>query len=239
MGHRPVEDVGEHHVGTAHIHAVVVVAITDAQFIANQGHDPRDLGQGAQGRHIVQRDNPLGRPRVGRRAIEEDDVGAEGPHLSHDLALAAFAHGQHDHHRRHTDDNAQQGQRRAKAVDPHDPPGGLDGIHQFAFPGTAVGAAFVEASAQVFGVQGIGVGRGSKRFLAVGAVADNQPVAHFNDAIGPGRHVPVVGDEDHHMALAGQLVEQGHDFGAAVAVQRTGGFIGQDDMPAVHQRPGD
>ncbi|MNR46116.1 hypothetical protein D3C85_1650430 [compost metagenome] len=41
------------------------------------------------------------------------------------------------------------------------------------------------------------------------------------------------------MALAGELVEEGHDLGTAVAVQRAGGFVGQDNVPAVHQRPGD
>ncbi|CRM50196.1 hypothetical protein [Pseudomonas sp. 24 E 13] len=38
------------------------------------------------------------------------------------------------------------------------------------------------------------------------------------------------------MALARQFVEQGHHLGAAVAVEGAGGFVGEDDMPAVHQR---
>jgi hypothetical protein len=41
------------------------------------------------------------------------------------------------------------------------------------------------------------------------------------------------------VALAGQFVEQRHDLGAAVAVEGAGGFVGEDDMAAVHQRAGD
>lgn len=36
-----------------------------------------------------------------------------------------------------------------------------------------------------------------------------------------------------------RLVEQRHDFRAAVAVEGAGGFVGEDDMAAVHQRAGD
>jgi hypothetical protein len=36
-----------------------------------------------------------------------------------------------------------------------------------------------------------------------------------------------------------ELHENGHDLLAALAVQRSSRFIGQDDRPAVHERAGD
>lgn len=53
------------------------------------------------------------------------------------------------------------------------------------------------------------------------------------------RHFAVVGDQNDHVALVGELIQQGHDFGAAVTVQRAGGLVGEDDVSAVHQCPGD
>lgn len=46
-----------------------------------------------------------------------------------------------------------------------------------------------------------------------------------------------MGDEHDGVACIGQLVQQRHHLGAAVGVQRARGFVGQDDAPAVHQRP--
>ncbi|MNM98119.1 hypothetical protein D3C81_1106400 [compost metagenome] len=75
------------------------------------------------------------------------------------------------------------------------------------------------------------------RRLLGGRIADDQAIADFNDPLRPRRHFAVVGDQDDHMALAGQFVEQRHDFGAAVAVERAGRFVGEDDVATVHQRP--
>ncbi|MNF61755.1 hypothetical protein D3C84_434150 [compost metagenome] len=41
------------------------------------------------------------------------------------------------------------------------------------------------------------------------------------------------------MAEVGELVQQGHDLGAAAAVEGARGFVGEDDMAAVHQGAGD
>ena len=113
----------------------------------------------------------------------------------------------------------------------------MKGVDQFAFPGAVGFTAFIQALAQVNRLQCFGVFAG-RCCGAIGAVADNLAVAHLNDPIGPRRDLAVVGNQNHHMALAGQLIEQRHDFCAAVAVERTGGFVGQDDVPAVHQRAG-
>ena len=100
-------------------------------------------------------------------------------------------------------------------------------------------AALGEALAEIVGLQvALDAGARLRRALVVGAVADDLAVAHLDDALGAGGDVAVVGDQDHHVALAG-LVEQRHDFRAAVAVEGAGGFVGEDDMAAVHQRTGD
>ena len=64
-------------------------------------------------------------------------------------------------------------------------------------------------------------------------------VAHFDDALGAGGDFAVVGDEDHRVALGGQLLEQLHHLDAALAVEGAGGFVGEDHVAAVHQRAGD
>lgn len=52
------------------------------------------------------------------------------------------------------------------------------------------------------------------------------------------RDFAVVGNQNNHVALARQFIQQHHHLGTAVAVEGTGGFVGKDDMPAVHQRTG-
>lgn len=238
LRHWPVEYLREVGVGAADIELQVLVAIAHTGLAAIDGHDHAHLGQGGDGAGVVQGDDAFRRPGGGWLAVEVDDVGAEGAHLRHDLALAAFTHCQHDHHRRHADDDAQQRQCGAEAVDPHHPPRRLDGVQQFAFPGTVVLAAVVQALAQVDGLQHVDLRVRSGQWLRLGLVADDLAIADFDDALGPCGDFPVVGDEDHHMALAGQFVEQGHDFGTAAAVEGAGGFVCQNDVATVHQRAG-
>jgi hypothetical protein len=109
-------------------------------------------------------------------------------------------------------------------------------IDQFAFPG----AGGFGPSARRWRRSTLAGRRGWRwsGLVVAGAVADDQAVADFDDAFGPGRDFAVVGDEDHHVALARQFVEQRHHLGAAVAVEGAGGFVGEDDVAAVHQRPG-
>ncbi|MNE31605.1 hypothetical protein D3C80_1251810 [compost metagenome] len=76
------------------------------------------------------------------------------------------------------------------------------------------------------------------RRLVGAAVADHFTVADLDDAVRASGHIAVVGDQDHHMALLGQLIQQAHDLGATVAVQRARWLVREDDMAAVHQRPG-
>ncbi|MNO45471.1 hypothetical protein D3C76_357370 [compost metagenome] len=231
----PVEDLREPGVVAADIELLAVVAVTHHHLLANHRHDVFDLGQFADGGDVVEGDGAGLLAERCRLAVEVEDVRAECRHLRHDLTLAAFADGQHDHHRGHPDDNAEQRQCGAKAVDPHHPPGRLQGFEQFTLPCPAQGRAAVQALAQVVGLQPlVGVDGG----MLGGRIADDQAITDFDDPLRPRRHFAVVGDQDDYMALAGQFVEQRHDFGAAVAVERAGGFVGEDDVAAVHQRPG-
>ena len=52
-------------------------------------------------------------------------------------------------------------------------------------------------------------------------------------------HLQVVGDQNDGVAFSAQLIEQIHHLGAAATVERARGFIRQDHLAAVHQRPGD
>ena len=71
------------------------------------------------------------------------------------------------------------------------------------------------------------------------AVGDDFAVLDFDDAVGVFGDVAVVGDEDDGVAFGVQFAEDFHHFFAAVAVERAGGFVGEDDLPAVHQGAGD
>ena len=236
LGHRPVEDRWKRRAVAADGRGHLAVAVAYLGLQGGRGHDRLDLGQLGQGLHVAQADMAWWRARGGRGAVHEHDVGPEGADLRHHLALATFAHGQHYHHRGHADDDAQQRQGGARAVGPHHPPGGHQGVAGFAEPGAARLVGVGQALAQGVGLQGAGFGCRGR--LADGAVTDHRAVAHLDDALCAGSDVAIVGDQDHHVALLRQLVEQGHDLRAAVAVQRTGGLVGEDDVPAVHQRTG-
>lgn len=241
LGHRPVEDFREVGVVAADVGVVVDVPVAHHQLAAVHRHDLLHLGQGGDGGDVVAADDAHRRARVRRVAAEIDDVRAERAHLRHHLALAALADGEHDHHRGDADDDPEQGQRGAEPIDPHHPPGGAHRLQQFGAPGPrGFAAALGEALAEIVGLQvALDAGARVRRALVVGAVADDLAVTHLDDALGAGGDVAVVGDQDHHVALAGQLVEQRHDFRAAVAVEGAGGFVGENDMAAVHQRAGD
>ena len=55
----------------------------------------------------------------------------------------------------------------------------------------------------------------------------------------PRGHVPVVGYHDHGVAAFRQLLEQGKDLVTLRGIQRPRGFVRQDHLRVVHQRPRD
>ncbi|MNP36256.1 hypothetical protein D3C76_1296290 [compost metagenome] len=119
---RPVEDGGEFDVVAANVEPLVVVAVAHHQVAADDRHDAPNLGQFGDGGDVIEGDDAAWLAQRRRAAVEVEDVGTERGHLSHDLAFAAFAHGQHDHDRSHANDDAKQCQGSAEPVDPHDPP---------------------------------------------------------------------------------------------------------------------
>ncbi len=64
-------------------------------------------------------------------------------------------------------------------------------------------------------------------------------IAEFDDAPCMLRHVVVVGDQQHGMTLLVELAQQAHDLFAAMAVERAGRLVGENDGAAVHQRARD
>src|SRR5690606_28261558 len=70
-------------------------------------------------------------------------------------------------------------------------------------------------------------------------IGDDASVAQFDDAVGVVGDFAVVGDEDEGVTAIGQFAHQAHDVVAALGVERAGGFVGEDDAPAVHQRARD
>ena len=76
------------------------------------------------------------------------------------------------------------------------------------------------------------------RFL-LRLVGSDTPVGDADDAVRVSGDVAVVGHHNDRVPLPVQLLQDGHDLFAALAVERAGRFIGQDDRPAVHQRARD
>ena len=88
-------------------------------------------------------------------------------------------------------------------------------------------------------------GRGGGAFTAgsiacvLTAVVDDFAVLDFDDAVGVVGDVAVVRYQNDGVAFLVQFAKDFHHFFAAVAVERAGGFVGEDDLSAVHQRAGD
>ena len=64
-------------------------------------------------------------------------------------------------------------------------------------------------------------------------------VAHHESAIGVRGDLGIVGDQDHGVVRVAQALEQAKDLFAGLAVERAGGFVGQQDRRLVDQRAGD
>ena len=64
------------------------------------------------------------------------------------------------------------------------------------------------------------------------------PVADFNDAVGIGGDLRVVGDDDHGMTFGVQFTQDAHDLLAALAVQCAGWLVGKDDFATVNECAG-
>ena len=68
-------------------------------------------------------------------------------------------------------------------------------------------------------------------FLCIG---DDFAVFNFNHPIGLRCNIAIVGDHNNGMAFAMQLAQDFHYLLSAMRIQRTGGFVGKDNLTAVH-----
>ena len=75
--------------------------------------------------------------------------------------------------------------------------------------------------------------------IAGDPVCHDQAVADFDDAIGGFGQFRGVGNDDDGMAVFIHLPQRRHHFLAALAVERAGGLVGEDDLAAIHQRARD
>jgi len=128
-----------------------------------------------------------------------------------------------------TDDDTEHGQKRAHFVRPYCRARHTKGLSH------PVNCA-APASARRVLADGTGHRRGFGYIALVGnddAVADlYNPIRMFGDLL-------VVSDENDGVPLGVKLAQDLHDFGATVRIQRSGRFVGQNYLAAIHQRAGD
>ena len=148
--------------------------------------------------------------------------------LVHDALPGAFSHRHGGNHGRNADDNPQHRQKGAHTMPQQRPP-----CHPYRLSDTARqrGPAVI-------------LYRGQPRNAAiitraVGAVGDHLPIADLDDPLGLLRYLAIVGHDNHRMPVSVQLVQNIHQRPAADAIQRPGGFIGENNLRAVDQRPTD
>ena len=70
-------------------------------------------------------------------------------------------------------------------------------------------------------------------------VGDYLPIADLDDPLRLLRHLAIVGHDDHRVPVGVQLVQNVRQRPAADAIQRSGGFIGENNLRAVDQRSTD
>ncbi len=146
---------------------------------------------------------PLARPDLQQIAAQAGD-------LLGDLHGGALAQSHQGDHRRHPDDDAEDGERGAQDIAADLPLGQLHGFpeHQACPPALGVG--------------------------------DDQPVEKMDLAPGIFRHVRFVGDHQHgQLALPVEAGDQLHHFMAAGRIQVAGGFVGQQHPGFGDDGPGD
>ncbi len=147
------------------------------------------------------------------------------------LLLRAFADGEHGDDRAHADDDSQKRQHGAENVRPERAHRQLERLIQTGENRRAPMRAFEPGE-----IDGI-----CKRELLGfhgAAVLDHLAVLKLDHAIGVCGDTRIVRDEDDGVAFAREILEQRHDLGSALAVERAGRFVGEDHFSPVHQRSG-
>ena len=179
----------------------------------------------------IKRDDaaPFAAAEIGHVGPHHQQIGPHGRDAAQHRILRAGADGKHRDDGADADDDAEQGEDGAEQVGPERPERHAHGLGDVGDDG------------------GLAGGPGRQRWLgapdpadiAGNAVGDDQAVADLDDAVGGFGQFRRVGDDDDGMALVVHLPQRRHHFLAALAVERAGRLVGQNDLAAVHQRPGD
>ena len=189
------------------------------------------------GGHLVL-DGPgvvLGQGGLGARALayaaapeaargHHHDIGAQALDEVVHPRLGSIAHGHHDDHRAHADDDAQCGEHAAQGVAFQRVQGIPQGVQELHASSSGAGSS----SSVPLGVQG---GEG-------GFVSHQEAVAELEQASGEAGDVRVMGHQHDGHAFAVELLEQGHHLDTSAGVQGAGGLVGHDDGRPVHHGPG-
>jgi hypothetical protein len=69
------------------------------------------------------------------------------------------------------------------------------------------------------------------------AVRDDDPIPQFDDAFGSSRDIRIVSDDDDRPTFLAKFGEYFEHFLATAAIQRAGGFVGEDNLGSVDQSP--
>ena len=161
--------------------------------------------------------------------INIDRVGANRANIRQHHLLRRIADHHDRHHRRDANNDAEHGQQRAHFIRRHRPPG-----HHQRFTKTAGKLA---PCGRLFTAQRPGYPAAGQTFRR--RVTHNFPIVDLNDPLGLCRHLRIMSDDNHGMPLRFQLMQDSHDLFTRAAVQGAGRLIGQNHLPAVHQRAGD
>src|SRR5215467_7123255 len=68
-------------------------------------------------------------------------------------------------------------------------------------------------------------------------ITHHPAVPNLDDPPGMGGDLRRVGDDNDRVASAREILEERQHLGAALAVERARGLVGQNDLAAVHERP--
>ena len=160
-----------------------------------------------------------------------DGIGAHVVDIGQDFLAGTLAQGHHRHHRGNSDNDAQHGQQGAQFVSDHGAHGHAGG---FAKPSDL-------CAPSRFSLRNGGqrLLRGGRRRGGGAAVGHDAAVADLNDALSVGCDLGIVRDQDDGVPVGVQLFQDRHHLGAAGLIQRTGGFVCQDHVAAIHQRARD
>ena len=175
----------------------------------------------ARGRHLGPRFDP-------------QHVGSQAAHPFLHVAAGSFADREHDNHRGDADDDAEHGEEGAEAVcleSMKSHPERLGGIGKQGDPPPLRGLR-KHGNATRFPRRRIRLGGALRRLIG-----NDRAVHNADHAVGHRGHTRIVGDEDDGETLPVKSPDPGHQLLAAGRVEGARRFVGQDYLPAVHERP--